>query len=74
MASDSIAQTICADVDDSAAKRVASGTRSRKARAMELDAGDPGELRRAMDGVGVVVNATIPRFNEAILAAALDSG
>ncbi|MGQ0797740.1 MAG: saccharopine dehydrogenase family protein [Methanobacteriota archaeon] len=74
VASDSIAQTICADVDGSAAKRVASGTRSRKARAMELDAGDPGELRRAMEGVGVVVNATIPRFNEAILAAALDSG
>ncbi len=73
-ASDAVAQCICADIDGQAAKRVASATRSPKARAIDLDAGDPGELHRAMEGVGVVMNATVPRFNEGILAAALDSG
>lgn len=65
---------ICADIDGPAAKRVASATRSPKARTLDLDAGDRTALRRAMQSVGVVVNATIPRFNEAIMTSALESG
>ena len=74
VASDAIGQCVCADVDPGAAKRVASETRSPKARASALDAGDPDALRDAMSGIRVVVNATVPRFNDAILGAALESG
>lgn len=74
VASDAVRQVIAADLDTDLAKRVASSAGSPKARAMSLDAGDPGAVRRAADGVGVLVNATVPKFNEILMAAALEAG
>jgi len=72
--SDAVGHVIVADIDTDLAKRVASSTRSPKARAMSLDAGDPAAVRRAADGMGVLVNATIPRFNGVLMDAALQAG
>jgi len=55
-------------------KRIATRLGSRKIRAMRLDASKPEELRRGMEGCQLVVNAALPRFNEVIKRAALDSG
>jgi saccharopine dehydrogenase (NAD+, L-lysine-forming) len=65
---------VLADVDGDLAKRVATETKSPKARAQPLDAADDGALRNAMKGCGVVVNAAMPRFNRPIQKAALESG
>lgn len=70
-ASDDVSRLLLADIDGSLAKRVASSTGSPKARAMALDAGDPEALRGAMRDIGLVVNATLPAFNERIMDAAL---
>ena len=73
VSSESISELVLADVDLDAAKRVGSAVRNAKVRTMDLDAGDSGALRKAMEGIRLVVNATVPRFNEGILAAALES-
>lgn len=73
-ASDAIDDLILADIDGAAAKRVAAEARSPKARAVRLDASHPEELRRAMKGTVLVVNASLPRFNRGIKEAALASG
>lgn len=63
-----------ADIDADLAQRVASQRGGPRARAKRLDARDPQALRDAMRGRGIVVNASLPRFNRAIMAAALDEG
>lgn len=73
-ASDAVDLLVAADVDGDLAKRVASQTRSPKARGMPLDAGNEAELRSAMKGCDLVINAALPRFNDAVMKAALESG
>lgn len=43
-------------------------------RVVEADAGDAGALRRLLDGADLVVNAVVPRFNGAVMDAALAAG
>jgi saccharopine dehydrogenase-like NADP-dependent oxidoreductase len=74
VSSDAVRQVVAADVDGDLAKQVASSTRSPKARALSLDAGDPAAVARATRGMGVLVNATVPRFNEILMDAALEAG
>jgi len=73
-ASDMIDTVVLADVDGDLAKRVATATRSRKARAMRLDASDEEALAEGMRGCTVVINAALPRFNPTIRKVALTSG
>lgn len=73
-ASDAIEELVLADVDRTIATRVAKDTGSSKARAMHLDASRSEDLRKAMKGHDLVVNASLPRFNQGIKSAALASG
>ncbi len=73
-AGDAIDQLVLADVDGRRAKSVAHEMGSDKARALRLDAADPKALRKAMEACGLVVNASLPRFNAGIKEAALDRG
>jgi saccharopine dehydrogenase (NAD+, L-lysine-forming) len=41
---------------------------------VETDAGDPAALRRLLDGRDLVINAVVPRFNGAVMDAALIAG
>ncbi len=72
-ASNDTETVVLADIDGDLAKRVATQTASRKARALRMDAADRAALRRAMGRCGLVVNAVVPRFNEAIREAALEA-
>jgi saccharopine dehydrogenase (NAD+, L-lysine-forming) len=74
VASKAIGDVLLADVDGDLVKRVVDGLGSPKARATQLDAGDPQALRRAMEGFDLVVNTALPRFNSTIQAAARERG
>lgn len=73
-ASDAIDDVVLADIDRAVATRVAAETRSPKARPIQLDASRPEDLRSAMKGHALVVNASLPRFNQGIKSAAMASG
>lgn len=62
------------DIDPKQAKEVAARTRSPKAQPLTLDAGNEQEVVKAMKGADLVINASLPRFNEGILEAALRQG
>lgn len=72
--SDAIGSVLASDVDGELAKRVVERLGSPKARAAQLDAGDGDEVRRAMEGRQIVINAALPRFNPVVQRAALDLG
>lgn len=63
-----------ADVDSDLAVRAVAGLPGGKAHAMPLDAGDEDAVRRAMDGHGIVINTSLPRFNRGIQRAARELG
>jgi saccharopine dehydrogenase (NAD+, L-lysine-forming) len=73
-ASDAIGDVLLADVDGNLVKRVVSGLRSPKAHAATLDASDEDALRRSMNGSGLVINTSLPRFNPAIQRVARETG
>ena len=54
--------------------RTASAIRGGKIVATQLDAGNDAALRAAMRGCGLVVNASLPRFNLGIQKAARELG
>jgi len=72
--SDAIAGVTVADLDGELAKRTAAAIGSGKVAAMQLDAGNDAALRVAMRGCGLVVNASLPRFNLGIQKAARELG
>ena len=72
--SDSIAGVTVADLDGELAKRTAAAIGSGKVAATQLDAGNDAALRAAMRGCGLVVNASLPRFNATIQKAARELG
>jgi saccharopine dehydrogenase (NAD+, L-lysine forming) len=64
-----------ADVDERFARSVAARLHgSQKVSTRALDASDPAELEAAVQGVEVVVQASVPRFNAGIQAACLAVG
>ncbi len=73
-ASDAIENLVLADIDRAVAKRVAVGANSPKAQALPLDASRAEDLREAMKGHDLVVNASLPRFNKRMKDAALACG
>lgn len=69
-----VTRVTVADIDPDQAKMAAARTTSPKALPLPLDAGDSEALREAMDGVDLVINAALPRFNEPILQEAFKQG
>lgn len=65
--------TLC-DRDTRRAEGLARDLDARRVRVAQLDAGDPAALARALKGQGLVVNAVLPRFNGAVMDAALLAG
>ncbi len=63
-----------ADIDLVRAKEVAERIASEKVKPMRLDAGDLKALREALQGKDLVINSSLPRFNEPIMEAALELG
>lgn len=62
----------CADVDSQRARGLAQ--KLKKANAYKVDAGNLDNLTKIADGVSVVVNATLPKYNMNVMDAALRSG
>jgi len=68
-------ELVLADLDERLPKYLASQLGSpAHVHALALDAADPRALERALAGTEVVVQASVPRFNTGIQAAALTSG
>lgn len=68
--SPAVRELVLADLDAKLAKTVASGLLGSRARGVGLDAGDAGAVAALVRGADVLVNATIPRFNDPLMAAA----
>lgn len=62
------------DMDTTRAERLARELGSDRISVERLDAADPQALARGLRGYGLVVNAVLPRFNGAIMDAALAAG
>ena len=71
---DSIDAVTAADVSLERARTAARFAKSRKVRAVCVDAGRPKELARLLRGVDMLVNAALPRFNLPLTQAALAAG
>ncbi|MEW5934351.1 MAG: saccharopine dehydrogenase C-terminal domain-containing protein [Bacillota bacterium] len=67
-------ELLLADVDGERARRVAEEIGLAHVRACRVDAGNRQELRAALDGVGILVNAVIPRYNLTVMEACLEAG
>jgi saccharopine dehydrogenase (NAD+, L-lysine forming) len=61
---------VLADLDGPLAQKVAAGLPGSGARGVALDAGDAAAVAALVKGADVLVNATIPRFNNTLMAAA----
>jgi len=72
--SNAVDEVVCADISLDRARKAARFAKSRKARAIRLDAGKPKELARALHTTDIVVNAALPRFNLPLTRAALAAG
>jgi saccharopine dehydrogenase (NAD+, L-lysine-forming) len=62
------------DMDTTRAEKLARELGGSKIKVERLDAADPQALSRGIKGHGLVVNAVLPRFNGAIMDAALAAG
>ena len=73
-ASRTVDEVVAADMDIGRAKGLVNAVGSRKVRPLRLDLSDEDALRRALRGTSLVINAALPKFNLAIMAAALEAG
>ena len=73
-ASDRVDSVVLADIDIKQAERVARKVGRRKTRSVKLDAGNQKQVDRLMKGKGLVVNSSLPRFNEMLMTSALRHG
>ncbi len=64
-----VKELICADYNQEAAKRVAAPLK--KAKALQVDAGDPDQILEISKGSALIVNALPPDFNPNVMQAAL---
>lgn len=71
--SSSVDSLIVADLNYARAKSVARES-GRKTKAIKLDAGKSREVSQALRGKGMVINASLPRYNDIIMRAALAAG
>jgi len=62
------------DMDTTRAEKLAGELDGSNIKVERLDAADPDALTRGLKGYGLVVNAVLPRFNGAIMDAALAAG
>jgi GntR family transcriptional regulator of gluconate operon len=69
-----VTEILLGDIDEARAHAVADQVGGDKTRAVPLDAGDVGAVEKAATGARLVMNATIPEFNMAILEACLAAG
>ncbi len=67
-------EVVAVDLDLRRAKALAAAVGSRKVRPVRLDLSDGGALRSALRGKALVINAALPKYNLAIMAAALEAG
>jgi saccharopine dehydrogenase (NAD+, L-lysine-forming) len=65
---------ILSDMDTTRAEKLARELDGGRIRVERLDAADPEALERTFTGQGLVINAVLPRFNGAIMDAALAAG
>ena len=65
-----IRELVLADLDGPLAQKVAAGLPGSRAKGVALDAGDAAAVASLLKGADVLVNATIPRFNHTLMAAA----
>ncbi|MEK6851744.1 MAG: saccharopine dehydrogenase NADP-binding domain-containing protein [Candidatus Thermoplasmatota archaeon] len=72
-ASKLVGSLTAADVSADRAKATVAATRSKKVRPLALDLEDDGALRDAVRGTSLVINAALPKYNLAIMAAALEA-
>lgn len=70
--SSSVDSLLLADIDLAQAERVAKKS-GRKAGAIKLDAGNSADVSDALRGQGMVINAALPKYNTAIMKAALNA-
>ena len=70
--SGSVDSLLLADIDLEQAERVAKKS-GRKAGAIKLDAGNSADVSDALRGQGMVINAALPKYNTAIMKAALNA-
>jgi len=70
--SGSVDSLLLADIDLAQAKRVAKKS-GKKASAIMLDAGNSAEISSALRGKDMVINAALPKYNTAIMKAALNA-
>lgn len=73
-ASPSVDSLLAADVDIAAAKGLAASTHRRKVRPLRLDVGDGDALRDAVRRARLVIHAALPKYNLAVMEAALEAG
>jgi saccharopine dehydrogenase-like NADP-dependent oxidoreductase len=69
-----ISRIVLGDIDLDLAHRVKDRIGSDKITPVKLDAGSVAEIEKAAQGVDVVVNLTLIRFNDNVMQAALNSG
>jgi len=70
----SISEVICADINLDKAKRLAEKLNSEKVTPRKVDAGNSDELMKALKGSDTVINTSLPRYNLAVMDAALKNG
>ena len=68
-----VRELVLADLDAPLAKQVAAGLPGSRAHGVGLDAGDAAAVASLVRGADVLVNATIPRFNNTLMAAAREA-
>ncbi len=69
--SNSVDKLLLADIDIEQAEKVARKVGKRKAEAIKLDAGNKSQVDRALKHKGLVVNSSLPRFNDLLMESAL---
>lgn len=72
-ASSAVAELVVADLDGGLARSFAAGLSNPRVHGVALDAGDPASVAPLLRDARVLVNATIPRFNASLMAAARES-
>ncbi len=69
-----ISKVLLADIDMDLIKKVIAKVNSEKVVGVQVDASDVGSLRKAAEGVDVIINLTVTVFNPFVMQAALEVG